>query len=1263
MAAGLPGDFVARPREFDQLVALLTEQGWAQVALNGAGGFGKTTLALALCHDPRIQQAFSDGILWVTLGKTPGNLTGRVLDLVEALSERRPGFTDLEAATAELAEQLGERRLLIVIDDVWNQAHLKPFLQGGGRCARLMTTRSLDTLPPHTRCVRVEAMQRAEAATLLAAGLDQSCEAAGEGLLGLADRLGRWPLLLRLVNGTLRRRVEAGESLAGALLFVEEDLRENGLTTFDENDEADRHRAVHLTLSLSLETLSPEERSRFPELAVFPEDRDIPLDTVQSLWSRVNDCSRIKTEKLCTRFFSQSLLLDLNLKTRTLRLHDVIGQYLADRQKENLAALHRQLLDAHRPPSQAWPDLSADEPYLWEHLTWHLCEAGLTAELHNLLAAETAAGRNAWYEAVVRANKLPGYFTDLSRAWQVAGAQSRADILAGRPASAIGLEIRYGLSRAAVSTLTTGLPLHVLKEAARRSLLTPAQLLAHVKSLPQEHTRQRYLKVETCLALAAFCGEAQQDALLHPGLDVVRETEEEEERAQHLFTLARQLPEPLLAEALRLTESLPDKLKEQVLSGIAGRMAELGQTAEAIALVQNLSDEEPRARAIHLMSRFLPREALTQALGLAQSLAEKSDARDKALAGLIPRFAQLGETDQALNLAAALSAARLQAQALVEAAPRLEGDALEQALSLAGRISEFEERMKASGRLAQQLPEPRRTETLEQLFDEAGQNWSRAGEAARQALIPRLPQSLLLKHLMSFSLRDEFRSQALTRLGELGCVNEALTEIGYLKSYEQVKCLEAIAPFLTESELPEVRRMIAALADQNQREIALSCVLPRAAEFGNAQEALAEADSFVNPYLRDKAVEGIVPQLDAAGLRALIGRFQRIDDVAAQREALLLLAAESPLAFFSEITDALSAGVSRAVQEHALVRISSHLSPTQPQLLGVIPLFIEDEQNRAQAWLTLVPVLDPARREEAIRAVLDADRDAGEIFRLTKTLVRLLPELNEPFRSEVRRLALDSARKRLSPGSADLVAPLLADLGEPQEALSAVRSLGEGRSGISALARLAGHLPEAEQQEVIAELLAAISRETNPYRIIIDLCEENVELPPSLLQAALKIVREKCEVRHMVSEVRRLAVRLAETGSPEEALALARALPSDREHQRALALVGVAAHWSAAGRSELLAEATEAACRVINPVNDHSLRPALLRSLAAQLETMPLDRMYELWNRTLHSLAAHTRPELLADLGALAPLIARLGGTEAVKESRRTICEVVRVWP
>ena len=71
MAPALPPHFVQRPTEFDALKSLLLTPDRAQpvmiaTALAGAGGFGKTTLAAALCHDEDIVENFDDGILWVT---------------------------------------------------------------------------------------------------------------------------------------------------------------------------------------------------------------------------------------------------------------------------------------------------------------------------------------------------------------------------------------------------------------------------------------------------------------------------------------------------------------------------------------------------------------------------------------------------------------------------------------------------------------------------------------------------------------------------------------------------------------------------------------------------------------------------------------------------------------------------------------------------------------------------------------------------------------------------------------------------------------------------------------------------------------------------------------------------------------------------------------------------------------------------------------------------------------------------------------------
>ena len=390
MIEDLPEDFVERPDEFGRLVGLLLDGAREETvaitaALRGAGGYGKTTLARALCHDERVQDAFDDGILWVTLGETPGELTGRVEDLIYMLSDERPGFAGIDAATARLVELLEDRDVLIVIDDVWNGAHLRPFMQGGPRCARLITTRNFDTLPPDAKKVDVDAMRRGEAVALLGAGLLSEGSAA---LAALAARLGEWPLLLKLVNGTLRDRVAgSGQPLADALIYVNKALDRRGLTFFDARNPALRAQAVGMTLGISLEQLDEGERARYGELAVFPEDADVPLKTVGKLWGATGGLDEFDTESLCERLSRLSLLLGFDLATSHIRLHDVVRGYLMHGQGANLPLLHRRLLDTHRPAADSqnlptrWAGMPAGEPYLWDHLAYHLVEAERGTEL------------------------------------------------------------------------------------------------------------------------------------------------------------------------------------------------------------------------------------------------------------------------------------------------------------------------------------------------------------------------------------------------------------------------------------------------------------------------------------------------------------------------------------------------------------------------------------------------------------------------------------------------------------------------------------------------------------------------------------------------------------------------------------------------------------------------------------------------------------------------------------------------------------------
>jgi NB-ARC domain/WD domain, G-beta repeat len=390
MVEDLPGNFVQRPREFEELIARLLDQKRRRpiaitAALRGAGGYGKTTMAKALCHDQRIRRAFRDGILWVTLGEnlTLDKLVGKVEDLIYNLNHERPGFTGLDTATARLAGLLDEHAMLLVVDDVWNPAHLKPFQQGGKRCTRLITTRDDSVLPPDAQCISVDAMQQQEAVQLLRAGLNGVPLSASDSvaLHSLAARLGECPLLLKLANGALRKQIlRNNQTFHGALTYVNQALDEHGLTAFDARNAQDRSQAVAQTLGVSFELLSKDEYARYRELAVFPEDVNIPLATLQKLWRATGGLNEFGVRELCEHLFDLSLLLNFDLATRTIRLHDVVRAYLGSEVgEEGLVTLHGQLLDAYG--IKRWAELSHEEPYLWDHLADHLLAAGRSDEL------------------------------------------------------------------------------------------------------------------------------------------------------------------------------------------------------------------------------------------------------------------------------------------------------------------------------------------------------------------------------------------------------------------------------------------------------------------------------------------------------------------------------------------------------------------------------------------------------------------------------------------------------------------------------------------------------------------------------------------------------------------------------------------------------------------------------------------------------------------------------------------------------------------
>ena len=392
MAPEPPVDFVQRPAEFQALKAkLLDAKGDAvaiSAALKGAGGYGKTTLAKALAHDPDIQDAYFDGVLWVELGEKPDNLLGVIADRITILTGTPPGLATIDAAAAALGEALGDRRILMIVDDVWREQDLRPFLQGGRNTTRLITTRLSRVLPANAFRQPVDAMKGDEARELLSSGLPkEQVLAQSKALSDLAGRLGEWAQLLKLVNGFLRERViEGGERLRDALADANERLTEEGLVAFDADDEGDRTKAVARTINLSLGLLDEKQRARFAELAVFPEDADIPIGIVARLWRETAGLSESQTKDLLIKLYGLSLLLGLDLNQRTFRFHDTIRRFLQDQAgKAGLVAQHKQLLRALDDIGGSPETDALSRRYFYLYLPHHWPRPRSATELDKLL--------------------------------------------------------------------------------------------------------------------------------------------------------------------------------------------------------------------------------------------------------------------------------------------------------------------------------------------------------------------------------------------------------------------------------------------------------------------------------------------------------------------------------------------------------------------------------------------------------------------------------------------------------------------------------------------------------------------------------------------------------------------------------------------------------------------------------------------------------------------------------------------------------------
>ncbi len=201
-----PQGIIGRDETLTQIYDLLKldENGEdvAPVALRGLGGIGKTTLAIGLGRLSLVQQHFPDGVLWASVGPTPTirlllDGWGRALG-VDLLPER-----DEQACKERLQAILYRRRVLLLVDDVWEVVHGQHFTVAGPACRTLFTTREspvAHALATRERTLRVDVLKPEDALALLQRLAPDAVVADRENALRLCERVEFLPLALRASN-------------------------------------------------------------------------------------------------------------------------------------------------------------------------------------------------------------------------------------------------------------------------------------------------------------------------------------------------------------------------------------------------------------------------------------------------------------------------------------------------------------------------------------------------------------------------------------------------------------------------------------------------------------------------------------------------------------------------------------------------------------------------------------------------------------------------------------------------------------------------------------------------------------------------------------------------------------------------------------------------------------------------------------------------------------------------------------------------------
>ncbi len=309
------------------------------VVLRGLPGVGKTALAITLIHYPQVLNTFCDGILWAGLGPRPDIV--RHLSrwgMLMGLSSEEVKETSTEGWAIALHSIIGKRRMILVIDDVWELESALALNVGGPHCALIVTTRFPRIALHFAResVYSVNELSVENGLTLLEQFAPEAIKYENETVKTLVCEVGGLPLALRLMgrylqtqayNGQPRRLQSALAHLRGA---------KNRIVITESQSPVERSSILPKGVPLSLQSviavsdqqLDEQARLALRSLSVFPAR---PNSFSEEAALAVTQATPETLDALC-----DAGLLEYNSSDR-YSLHQTIADYANEHLTEHIA--------------------------------------------------------------------------------------------------------------------------------------------------------------------------------------------------------------------------------------------------------------------------------------------------------------------------------------------------------------------------------------------------------------------------------------------------------------------------------------------------------------------------------------------------------------------------------------------------------------------------------------------------------------------------------------------------------------------------------------------------------------------------------------------------------------------------------------------------------------------------------------------------------------------------------------------------------------